>query len=84
MNSGERGPKLNSACTIRSHLLANDAIDGGFEFLYRSQQALAGHPREIGFIEKGGNESPAAPLYLIGRLILCGKRRETAVFGVLK
>lgn len=50
-------------------------IDGGFEVLFRSKQALAGHTRKIGLVENGENEPPAAPLYLIGHLILCGKRR---------
>ncbi|WP_157755585.1 hypothetical protein [Neomegalonema perideroedes] len=84
MNSGERRPKLNAACAIRSHLFTNGTIDGGFEILSRSKQALAGHTRKIGFVEKGENEPPAAQIYLIGYLILCGKRRLTAVFGVLK
>ena len=47
---------------------------------YRSTQALAGHTRKIGFVEKGENESPAALFNLIGR-ILYGKRQFLALLN---
>lgn len=60
----------------RSHLLANGAIDGDFEFLYRSQQSLAGYTRKIGFVESALSEMEKMNLLslrsiLIGRFLLC-------------